>query len=95
MWNKIALSVVGRRRVRNIVTEQPGVKGEAKFLEEAGEIWKLFFTHTIIHQLYSIPMINVETYHWYCWVQKEWETECQKFFEDRWICTGNLSFSYE
>lgn len=50
-WNKTAPSVMGRRRVRNIVTEQPGVKGEAKFLKEAGDIWKLFFSYTVIHQI--------------------------------------------
>ena len=30
---------MGRRRVWNIVTKQPGVKGEAKLLKEAGDIW--------------------------------------------------------
>ncbi|CAG9568160.1 unnamed protein product [Danaus chrysippus] len=42
-WNKSPASNPTRRRARNIVTQLPGARGEARNLKEPGELWRLFF----------------------------------------------------
>ncbi|XP_060809155.1 piggyBac transposable element-derived protein 4-like [Amyelois transitella] len=50
-WNKAPATTHVRRRARNIVTQLPGPKGEAKNLKEPGEIWRLFFPESVINRI--------------------------------------------
>lgn len=46
-WNKSSASNPTRRRARNIVSQLPGARGEARNLKEPGELWRLFFRRTV------------------------------------------------
>ncbi|XP_055838818.1 piggyBac transposable element-derived protein 4-like [Episyrphus balteatus] len=62
-WKKNRPSMKVRRHNRNIVTQLPGVKGEAKNLKESGDIWKLFFTENVMSQItaYTNQQIKLVT----------------------------------
>lgn len=47
-WTKESSSTAVRTRSKNIVTQLPGVKGEAKGLKDPGSIWNLFFSEEVI-----------------------------------------------
>ncbi|XP_059055006.1 piggyBac transposable element-derived protein 4-like [Achroia grisella] len=59
-WNKSPPANPTRRRARNIVTQLPGARGEARNLKEPGEIWKLFFSEGTINLIvkYTNEQIN-------------------------------------
>lgn len=48
-WSKNSPSATVRTKSHNIVMQLPGVKREAKNTKNPGEIWKLFFSDTVIN----------------------------------------------
>ncbi|KAH9642868.1 hypothetical protein HF086_009962 [Spodoptera exigua] len=59
-WNKSPASNPTRRRAKNIVTQLPGARGEARNLKEPGELWRLFFSEGTISLIvkYTNEQIN-------------------------------------